>query len=70
MFIARFVTERVLDWAVASQQTARRNALISSTQLAERRRERIDVEEFLAAHQLAFAARTANAERLLIRATG
>lgn len=70
MFIARFVTDRVLDWAVASQQTARRNALISSTQLAERRRERIDVEEFLEAHHLAFRARAANAERLLIRATG
>ena len=35
--------------AVASQQTARRNAMIASTALTQRRAERIAVEEFLAA---------------------
>ena len=35
--------------AVASQQTARRNAMIASTALTQRRAERIEVEEFLAA---------------------
>jgi hypothetical protein len=34
--------------AVASQQTARRNAMIASTALTQRRAERIEVEEYLA----------------------
>jgi hypothetical protein len=34
--------------AVASQQTARRNAMIASTALTQRRAELIEVEEFLA----------------------
>jgi hypothetical protein len=34
-------------WAVTSQIGARRNALVASTALARRRRERDDVEEFL-----------------------
>jgi hypothetical protein len=34
--------------AVSSQQTARRNAMIASTALTQRRAERIEVEEFLA----------------------
>ncbi len=34
--------------AVASQQTARRNAMIASTALTQRRAELIDVEDFLA----------------------
>jgi hypothetical protein len=37
-------------WHVTSQQGARRNALVASTQLADRRRERIDAEEFLGAY--------------------
>jgi hypothetical protein len=36
-------------WPVSSQQVARRNALVASTALAERRRELIEVEEFLRA---------------------
>jgi len=35
-------------WAVSSQQTARRNAMIATTALTQRRTERIEVEEFLA----------------------
>jgi hypothetical protein len=35
-------------WPVASQQVARRNAMIACTALAARRAEREDVEEFLA----------------------
>jgi hypothetical protein len=34
--------------AVASQQTARRNAMIASTALTQRRTELIEVEEYLA----------------------
>lgn len=39
---------QLLSWPVRSQQGARRNALVASTALAERRRELADVEEFLA----------------------
>lgn len=37
-------------WAVDSQQTARRNAMIASTALTQRRAELNDVEDFLASH--------------------
>jgi hypothetical protein len=40
----------VAAWHVTSQQQARRNALAASTALTERRRELLDVEEFLAVH--------------------
>lgn len=41
---------RLIDrWAIESQQTARRNAMIASTALTQRRSELIEVEEFLAA---------------------
>ena len=39
---------RVLRWPAQSQQRARRNALVASTALAQRRAERLEVEEFLA----------------------
>ena len=39
---------RLIDrWAVRSQQTARRNAMIASTALTQRRAELIEVEQFL-----------------------
>ena len=38
------------SWHVTSQQHARRNALVASTALTQRRRELLDVEEFLAEH--------------------
>ncbi|MBB6626671.1 hypothetical protein H5V45_04975 [Nocardioides sp. KIGAM211] len=38
----------VTRWPVESQQRARRNAMIASTALAQRRAEIDDVEEFLA----------------------
>lgn len=40
--------DHLVSWPVRSQQGARRNALVASTALAERRRELADVEEFLA----------------------
>ena len=40
-------------WSVASQQQARRNAMIASTALAQRRAEMNEVEEFLADLQTA-----------------
>ena len=41
--------QAVSQWPVASQQRARRNAMIASTDLAQRRAVREDVEEFLVA---------------------
>ena len=38
------------SWHVTSHQHARRNALVASTALTRRRRELLDVEEFLARH--------------------
>jgi hypothetical protein len=35
-------------WGVASQQQARRNAMVASTSLAQRRAEMNEVEDFLA----------------------
>ena len=40
----------VATWPVESQQRARRNALVASTELAQRRHERQEVDEFLALH--------------------
>lgn len=37
-------------WSEASQQQARRNAMVASTALAARRSERDEVDAFLAAH--------------------
>ncbi len=53
------LVRHLADWPVASQQVARRNALIASTQLADRRRERHDVDEFLDSY---LRARTAASE--------
>ena len=39
----------VLAWPVETQQGSRRNAMVASTALTERRHERDEVEEFLAA---------------------
>jgi hypothetical protein len=46
--VASLVT-RVRAWPVESQQVARRNAMIASTNLAQRRKERDEVEDFFAA---------------------
>jgi hypothetical protein len=52
----------VTQWHVRSQQVARRNALVSCTALAERRRELAEVDEFLAAHAAARASRKTTLE--------
>jgi len=40
----------VLRWPVESQQRARRNAMLAATELTDRRRQTLQVEEFLADH--------------------
>lgn len=42
---------RAARWHVHSQETARRNAMVATTVLTQRRRERIEVEAFLDRHQ-------------------
>ncbi|MCD4536426.1 hypothetical protein LRP67_20220 [Nocardioides sp. cx-169] len=41
--------DAVHRWAVGSQQGARRNAIVASTECAQRRAERQEVEDFFAA---------------------
>jgi hypothetical protein len=43
---------------VHTQEVARRNALVASTALAERRRERVEVETFLSSLEARSAAET------------
>ncbi len=51
MFVTTLLIDRLVDpvrrWPVESQLRARRNAMIASTALAQRRAELEDVEEFL-----------------------
>lgn len=49
MNLFRSPLHRLETWAVASQQQARRNAMIASTAAAQRRAELTEVEDFLAA---------------------
>ena len=43
----RGLAQRVQDWSVASQQQARRNAMVATTACAQRRVERQDVDDYL-----------------------
>ena len=52
----RRLVRSVLAWPVETQQGSRRNAMVACTALTERRRERDEVEEFLAARTLAAVA--------------
>lgn len=44
-----YLVHRVREWPVASQQQARRNAMLAATACAARRAEREDVDDYLAA---------------------
>jgi hypothetical protein len=46
----RSMLRSLLTWPVESQQTARRNALVASTALAQLNHERAEVERFLDEH--------------------
>ena len=50
-------------WAVGAQLTARRNAMVAATQLAQRRAERLEVEEYLAARRAPAPLRRAVGQR-------
>lgn len=51
------------SWHLTSVEVARRNALVASTELAQRRRELHDVEAFLSRHQARWNARHKSAPR-------
>lgn len=59
----RSLSRGALSWPVTSQEVARRNAMLASTALTQRRVERLEVEEFLAAYLEERAARPALAHR-------
>ena len=40
----------LLRWPLGSQEQSRRNAMVAATALAERRRERVETEDFLRRH--------------------
>lgn len=44
------VLTRLLEWPVAAQQQARRNAMVAATACTQRRIEREEVADFLHAH--------------------
>ena len=52
------LVKAVGQWHVHSQQTARRNALLACTAIAERRRELAEVEAFLASRAARVAGTT------------
>jgi hypothetical protein len=53
----RIAGHRAVRWPVASQEVARRNAMLAGTALTQRRIERLEVEEFLATYLEQRAAR-------------
>ena len=50
-------TRLAARWHVHSQEGARRNAMVASTALTQRRIEHQEVDEFLALHQRQYAVR-------------
>jgi hypothetical protein len=48
--LLRFATRSATQWYVDINQVSRRNAMVASTALAQRRLEYNEVEEFLALH--------------------
>lgn len=53
--------EGLVRWHVRSHEGSRRNAMIATTELTQRRFEREEVEEFLLRHRRAWDARAAHA---------
>ena len=48
---AALAADRARAWGAASQQGARRNAMVAATACAQRRAERQDVADYLARHR-------------------
>jgi hypothetical protein len=54
--VPSFVAHRVESWSVESQHAARRNAMVATTALAQRRAERQDVDAYFASLRATTAA--------------
>ncbi len=50
--LLRLTARRTTQWLADLDQVSRRNAMVASTALAQRRLEHAEVEQFLALHQL------------------
>ncbi|MFL6157963.1 MAG: hypothetical protein ACJ72D_17870 [Marmoricola sp.] len=60
----------VARWSTRSQEQARRNAMTACTVLTARRAERLEVEEFVAAHLARFSSTAEAAPVVPIRHVG
>jgi hypothetical protein len=68
--LLRFATRRATGWYVDLDQVSRRNAMVASTALAQRRLEYVEVEEFLALHQARHQPRLGVTIHHAVRRTG
>ena len=68
--LLRLATGRATRWYVDIDQVSRRNAMVASTALAQRRLEYVEVEEFLALHQRRFEPRRGVTIHHAVRRTG
>ena len=64
------LTRRATRWYVDIDQVSRRNAMVASTALAQRRLEYVEVEEFLALHQTRHQPRRGVTIHHAVRRTG
>lgn len=68
--LLRLATRRATQWYVDIDQVSRRNAMVASTALAQRRLEYMEVEEFLALHQTRHEPRRGVTIHHAVRRTG
>ena len=68
--LLRLATRRATQWYVDIDQVSRRNAMVASTALAQRRLEYVEVEEFLALHQTRHQPRQGVTIHHAVRRTG
>ncbi len=68
--LLRLAARRATQWYVGIDQVSRRNAMVASTALAQRRLEYVEVEEFLALHQTRHEPRRGGAIHHAVRRTG
>ena len=68
--LLRFASRRATQWYADLDLASRRNAMVASTALAQRRLEYLEVEQFLALHQLRHDALRGRPMEHLARRTG
>jgi hypothetical protein len=68
--LLRLATRHAARWYADIDQGSRRNAMVASTALAQRRLEHIEVEEFLVLHQTRHEPRRGALIHSAVRRTG